>query len=56
MLAQSVVEYGGAGSIGSSLQSLTYSVTTWLAGISASTWVIVVVVLAGAFVLSRRSR
>ena len=54
LFAQSVVEYGAASSLSTTIQSLTYSVGTWLEGISATTWVVVAIVVVGLVVFVRR--
>jgi hypothetical protein len=54
MFAQSIGEYGALGSLASGVESLAYSVTTWVGSISPTTWVIIIVVVIGGFAWSRR--
>ena len=54
IFAQSLGEYGGLGSLASWVQQLTYSISSWLGSLSATTWIIAVVVVVGLFILTRR--
>jgi hypothetical protein len=54
MLAQSLGEYGGAGSLGSSLQAAIYSAQAWLADVRLTTWIIAAAVILGLLLLRRR--
>jgi hypothetical protein len=54
MFAQSLGEYGASGSLASAVQQLAYSVSTWLGSVSATTWIIVAVVVFGLIALMRR--
>ena len=54
MFAQSLGEYGSLGSFGSAVQQLTYTISTWLGSLSATTWVVVAIVVVGLVILRRR--
>jgi len=54
MFAQSLGDYGSLSSIATRVESLIYSVRSWVGGVSPTTWVIVAVVGLGLFFLSRR--
>ena len=54
MFAQSLGDYGTLGSITSRVESLAYSVRSWLGHISPMTWVVVAIVVVGLFLWSRR--
>jgi ABC-type molybdate transport system permease subunit len=54
MFAQSLGEYGALGSLGSGIQQLTYSISTWLGSLSATTWIIAAIVVLGLVILTRR--
>jgi len=54
MFAQSLGEYGALGSLASGIQQLTYSISTRLENLGASTWIIAAVVVLGLIVLRRR--
>jgi ABC-type molybdate transport system permease subunit len=54
MFAQSLGEYGALGSLASGVQQLTYSISTRLGNLGASTWIIAAVVVLGLIVLRRR--
>jgi hypothetical protein len=54
MFAQSLGEYGNLGSIASRVESLAYSVRTWLGHIRPTTWVVVAILVIGLFLWSRR--
>jgi hypothetical protein len=54
MFAQSLGDYAALGSIASRVESLSYSVRSWLGHVSPTTWVLVAIVVVGLFLLSRR--
>jgi len=54
IFAQSLGEYGALGSFASAVQQLTYSISTWLGSLSATTWIIAAIVVLGLFILTRR--
>jgi hypothetical protein len=54
MFAQSLGEYGGAGSLGSSVQAAIYSLTAFVRDLSPTTWVVIAVVVIGLIVFLRR--
>ena len=54
MLAQSLGEYGAAGSFASGLQAAIYSAQAWLADLKPTTWIIAVAVIVGLLLLRRR--
>jgi hypothetical protein len=54
IFAQSLGEYGGLGSLGSSIEAAIYSVTALVRDLSPTTWVVIAVVLVGLIVFWRR--
>jgi ABC-type molybdate transport system permease subunit len=54
MFAQSLGEYGALGSLASGVQQLTYSISTGLGSLSATTWIIAAIVVLGLVILRRR--
>lgn len=54
IFAQSIGEYVSLSSLMSGIQELTYSATTWLESLSATTWIIAAIVVVGFFILKRR--
>jgi hypothetical protein len=54
MLAQSLGEYGAAGSFGSSLQAAIYSAQGWLADLGPTAWIIAAAVILGFVFLRKR--
>jgi len=54
MLAQSLGEYGAAGSFGSSLQAAIYSARGWLSDLGPTTWIIAAAVILGFVFLRKR--
>jgi hypothetical protein len=54
IFAQSLGEYGGLSSLASGVQQLTYSISTWLGSLSATTWIIAAIVVAGLLIVTRR--
>jgi len=54
MFAQSMGEYGGLGSLGSSVQAAIYSLTAFVRDLSPTTWVVIAVVVIGLIVFLRR--
>ena len=54
IFAQSLGEYVSLGSLGSRIQELSYSISTWLGSLSATTWIIALIVVVGLVVLTRR--
>ena len=54
MFAQSLGEYGGSASLVSGVQQLAYSTVNWLGSLSATTWIVVAVVVIGLAFLLRR--
>lgn len=54
IFAQSLGEYGALGSLASTVQQLTYSISTWLGSLSATTWIIAAIVVVGLVILTRR--
>ena len=56
IFAQSLGEYISLSSLMSGIQQLTYSVTTWLGSLSATTWIIAAVAIVGLLILTRRKR
>ena len=54
IFAQSLGEYGGLSSLASGVQQLTYSISTWLGSLSATTWIIAAIVVVGLVILRRR--
>jgi len=54
IFAQSLGEYGALGSLASGIQQLTYSISTWLGSVSATTWIIAAIVVVGLVILRRR--
>ena len=54
MLAQSLGEYGAAGSFGSNLQAAIYSARGWLADLGPTTWIIAAAVILGVVFLRKR--
>jgi hypothetical protein len=54
IFAQSLGEYGGLSSLASGVQQLTYSISTWLGSLSATTWIIAAIVVGGLLIATRR--
>jgi hypothetical protein len=54
IFAQSLGEYGGLSSLASGVQQLTYSISTWLGSLSATTWIIAAIVVVGLLIVTRR--
>lgn len=54
MFAQAIGEYGAAGSLGASVQSLAYSAGIWFDSITPTTWVVVAILAVGLLIWMRR--
>ena len=54
MFAQSLGEYGGLGSFGSTIQTALYSAGAWIRELSPMNWAVIAIVLVGLFVFLRR--
>jgi hypothetical protein len=54
LFAQSLGEYGGLASFSTWIQQLTYSIGAWVGDVSATTWVIAVLVVLGLLIFTRR--
>jgi Phage major coat protein, Gp8 len=54
MFAQSIGEYGGLGSLGSTVQAAIYSLTAFVRDLTPTTWVVIAVVAVGLIVVLRR--
>ena len=54
IFAQALGEYGGLSSLWSGIQQLSYSVSTRLESLSATTWAVIALVVVGLLYMTRR--
>jgi hypothetical protein len=54
VFAQSIGEYGGVGSLASTIQQFAYSASVWVGTVTPTTWIVAAAVLLGLMIVSRR--